>query len=598
MLLHVEMNKVPVTMDLDTGAPCSITEEETWMMLRRPTLRLTVVTLQVYGTGQKLRTLCSSRVEMQLNGHKEKVDVFVIQAPGYPCLFGRDLLEKFLVDWKALKTMATTTTTMKPLAINALSLTEVKGKFLKLGRATTAKAHLELRPDARSKFMKPRSVPFALKAKIENDLQRLVDMGVLQPITRSEWASLIVPVLKSDGQSGYAADWYPLPSNKDFFATLSGGTVFSRLDLSDAYLKIEMEETAKKCLVINTHKVCLGWLTTITSIVYPLYALLYENVVWSWKPACDKAWKALRTALISLDVLMHYNSELPVRLECDACGYGIGAGLSHILPHGSHHSIVFSSKTLSKAEKNYSQIECKALTPVFDVQKFHRYLFRRKFTLVTDYKPLLLDFGRKDTLRPPNEHHANADYLSRNPIHVIEDECLQDATPTVVVSIAFLDERRADPERYLVHPWVIPEKPWQRLHMDFCGPMFNRIWLVFIDTMTKWPGIVCFKNYLTEGMLLRQLHQEVQRFFLTYRTAQHLRTYASLSELLMSRKIRTQWDLLKPDTVKKEKTTGEKVDHQKNESYRLHDKFRQATPISPGPLSFTTKPSGSKRYSE
>ncbi|KAL1240253.1 Uncharacterized protein TSPI_07277 [Trichinella spiralis] len=204
MLLHVEMNKVPVTMDLDTGAPCSIIEEETWMMLRRPTLRLTVVTLQVYGTGQKLRTLCSSRVEMQLNGHKEKVDVFVIQAPGYPCLFGRDLLEKFLVDWKALKTMATTTTTIKPLAINALSLTEVKGKFLKLGRATTAKAHLELRPDARSKFMKPRSVPFALTAKIENDLQRLVDMSVLQPITRSEWASLIVPVLKSDGQSGYA----------------------------------------------------------------------------------------------------------------------------------------------------------------------------------------------------------------------------------------------------------------------------------------------------------------------------------------------------------------------------------------------------------
>ncbi|KRX18362.1 Uncharacterized protein T07_1900 [Trichinella nelsoni] len=744
MLLHVEMNKVPVTMDLDTGAPC------------------------MYGTGQKLRTLGSCRVEMQLNGHKEKVDVFVIQAPGYPCLFGRDLLEKFLVDWKALKTMATTTTTtIKPLAINALSLTEVKGKFLKLGRATTTKAHLELRPDARAKFMKPRSVPFALKAKIENDLQRVVDMDVLQPITRSEWASLIVPVLKSDGQSGYAADWYPLLSNKDFFASLSGGTVFSRLDLSDAHLKIEMNETAKKCLVINTHKglfqynrlpfgvscapalfqhtmepimagledmncyldditvfgssekehderlfnllkrlyaecfrleaskhrshqmlqryvVCLGWLTTITSIVSPLYALLHENVVWSWKTACGKVWKALRTAFISLYVLMHYNSELPVRLECNACGYGIGAALSHVLPHGSHHPIAFASKTLSKAEKNYSQIERKALAPVFGVQKFHRYLFRRKFTLVTDYKP-------------PTEHHANADYLSRNPIHVIKDECLQDATATAVVSIAFLEQdniwwprldedvellaktcttcevNQADPKRSL------------RLHMDFCGPMFNRIWLVVIEAMTKLPEVLCFKNYPTAGMLvealqaiftrfvypeeivtdngssftsalfshfcssfgirkrlmvpyhqatngeaerfvrtfneamkkcsqLRQLHQEVQRFFLMYRTAQHLRTYVSLSELLMPRKIRTQWDLLKPVTVKKEKTTGKKVAHQRNESYRLHDKEEKVSadqltlpsdhntvpsshtniPLSFGPLSFTTKPSGSK----
>ncbi|KRY46384.1 Transposon Tf2-6 polyprotein [Trichinella britovi] len=464
-------------MDLDTKAPCSIIEEETWMMLRRPTLRLTVVTLQVYGTCQKLRTLGSCRLEMQLNVHKEKVDVFVIQAPGYP----------------------------------------------------------------------------SLKAKIENDLQRLVDMGVLQPITRSEWASLI-------------ADWYPLPSNKDFFAILSGGTVFSRLDLPNAYLKIEMEETAKKCtkhtmeritaglegmncyldditvfgsstkehderlfnllkrlyaecfrLKASKHRshqmlqrnvVCLGWLTTITSIVFPLYALLHENVAWSWKTACDKAWKALRTALISLDVLMHYNSELPVRLECDACGYGIGAALSHVLPHGSHHPIAFASKTLSKAEKNYSQIERKALAPVFGVQKFHRYLFRRTFILVTDYKPLLLDFGLKGHITsvsasrlhrwmlPPRQLCPLLSWTTKE----VREQTRQDMAmsyiwwPRLDEDVELLaktcttcEVNQADPERSLVHPWAIPEKPWQRLHMDFCGPMFNRIWLVVIDAMTKWP---------------------------------------------------------------------------------------------------------------
>ena len=49
-------------------------------------------------------------------------------------------------------------------------------------------------------------------------------------------------------------DQYPLPSNEDIFATLSGGVYFSKLDLSNAYQQLELEEDAKKVLTINTHK--------------------------------------------------------------------------------------------------------------------------------------------------------------------------------------------------------------------------------------------------------------------------------------------------------------------------------------------------------
>ena len=38
------------------------------------------------------------------------------------------------------------------------------------------------------------------------------------------------------------ADSYPLPKQQDLFATLAGGKCFSKLDLSQAYLQLELEE--------------------------------------------------------------------------------------------------------------------------------------------------------------------------------------------------------------------------------------------------------------------------------------------------------------------------------------------------------------------
>ena len=48
---------------------------------------------------------------------------------------------------------------------------------------------------------------------------------------------------------------YPLPRPKELFAALNNGQHFTKLDLSEAYLQIELEEESKKYLVINSHTV-------------------------------------------------------------------------------------------------------------------------------------------------------------------------------------------------------------------------------------------------------------------------------------------------------------------------------------------------------
>ena len=47
---------------------------------------------------------------------------------------------------------------------------------------------------------------------------------------------------------------YPLPTPEEVFNKLNGGVVFTKVDLSDAYLQIPVEEECSKLLSINTHR--------------------------------------------------------------------------------------------------------------------------------------------------------------------------------------------------------------------------------------------------------------------------------------------------------------------------------------------------------
>ena len=128
-------------------------------------------------------------------------------------------------------------------------------------------AKIYVDPDARPAFYPARSVPYALRDKVDMELDRLKEEGTLEPVEISEWAAPIVPVLKSDKQSVRICgdfrltvnpvsklDRYPIPKVEDLFAKLSKGKCFTKLDLSQAYQQLPLEEESKKFVVINTHK--------------------------------------------------------------------------------------------------------------------------------------------------------------------------------------------------------------------------------------------------------------------------------------------------------------------------------------------------------
>ena len=50
--------------------------------------------------------------------------------------------------------------------------------------------------------------------------------------------------------------------------------------------------------------------------------------------------------------------------------------------------------------------------------------------------------------------------------------------------------KRAEPAKTLIHPWDLPDKPWQRLHLDFAGPINKKMYLIVIDSFSKWIEVI------------------------------------------------------------------------------------------------------------
>ena len=195
------------------------------------------------------------------------------------------------------------------------------------------------------------------------------------------------------------------------------------------------------------------FLPNLATTLSPLYDLLQKERTWTWSKRQDDAFTESKKWLHSGRLLVHYDPSRELVLCCDASPYGVGAVLCHRRPDGTDQPIAFSSRTLSKAEQGYSQLEKEGLAVIVGIKKFHQYLYGREFTTYTDHKPLLGLLGEKKAISPmtsariqrwilflagyrctlcyrPGSENGNADALSRLPLPELGNE---EETPEEVI---------------------------------------------------------------------------------------------------------------------------------------------------------------------
>ena len=77
----------------------------------------------------------------------------------------------------------------------------------------------------------------------------------------------------------------------------------------------------------------------------------------------------------------------PFIIQCDVSGSTLGALLAQLFEDGDH-PIIYASRTLAPAERNYSTTERECLALLWAIKKFRPYVEGFKFTAVTDHSAL------------------------------------------------------------------------------------------------------------------------------------------------------------------------------------------------------------------
>ena len=126
-----------------------------------------------------------------------------------------------------------------------------------LGKWTQDPIELELKPDAKPYHARPYPIPRVHEKTLRMEVQRLVDIGVLKRVNRSEWAapSFIIP--KKDGTVRFINDFrelnkrirrkpFPIPHIQDMLLNLEGFQYATSLDLNMGYYHIELSPASKQ----------------------------------------------------------------------------------------------------------------------------------------------------------------------------------------------------------------------------------------------------------------------------------------------------------------------------------------------------------------
>ena len=252
-----------VNMEIDTGASTTVINEKTFHQLsqQESVLKLNAVNtvLRTY-TGEVIPVVGECELEVEYNGSKSVLPAVIISGEG-PCLMGRNWLSHLTLNWSEIFNLTTMDKDLNEILETHSSVFQ-EG----LGKVEGVKAKIYIAPSEKPRYLKARPVAYALREKIELELDRLVKEGTIEPVEFSEWATPIVPIVKEDGTIRICGDYkqtinqaaklenYPIPKIEDLYATLGEGKEFTKLDLSQAYQQLELDEESKGFTTINTHK--------------------------------------------------------------------------------------------------------------------------------------------------------------------------------------------------------------------------------------------------------------------------------------------------------------------------------------------------------
>ena len=142
------------------------------------------------------------------------------------------------------------------------------------------------------------------------------------------------------------------------------------------------EETMRAFLGMVNY---LNWYSVLSAHLCALLSALTHQAV-DYKPSKEhfENFNRLKVEVSNMGALPYFDVNAETTLQMDASNKGLGAC---IVQKGK--VVCYASRSLTKTEQNYQNLEREVLGTIWGMEKFHCFLYGKEFTLETDQKPLV-----------------------------------------------------------------------------------------------------------------------------------------------------------------------------------------------------------------
>ena len=233
-------------------------------------------------------------------------------------------------------------------------------------------------------------------------------------------------------------------------------------------------------------------LSGLSTTLSPLTQLLEKERAWTWESSQRDAVRKIKEMVTTAPTLAMYNPELQTTVQADASSYGLGAVLLQIQTNGDVLPVAFASRTLSKSEKHYAQIEKECLGVVWGCERFNRYLIGLpSFTVETDHKPLIPLINSRDLSDTPLRcqrllmrlaaFNVIAKHVQGKDMH-ISDALSRDP---LVTADSIIDEEVEQHIHQVQHSWPMTDAGLERIAAGTQADIILKT--AFEYTVCGWP---------------------------------------------------------------------------------------------------------------
>ncbi|CAN6544173.1 unnamed protein product [Malus baccata var. baccata] len=224
---------------------------------------------------------------------------------------------------------------------------------------------------------------------VKKEIIKLLDCGVIYPISDSRWVS---PVQVVQMKSGVTVV-------KNAEEELVPTRIQTGWRVCTDYRKLN--NTTRKDhfpLPFIDQMLERRFIKDFSKISTPLCRLLQKDGTFDFNEECEKAFKHLKEMLTSAPIIRPPDWSISFELMCDASDYALGVVLGQ-RKDKQPHVIYYAFRTLNDAQLNYSTTEKELLAVVFALDKFRSYLLGTTVIIYTDHAALKYLLTKKEAKR-------------------------------------------------------------------------------------------------------------------------------------------------------------------------------------------------------